>query len=135
MTQTQIDLIRDSWSKVSWQSPKLVSRFHVHLFNVDHEAQSLFVSGNSNKVTGMMMVIDVAVGMLDQWEHFVQALRDFGRRHVAYGVAESHYVGFGEALMLTLRDFLGAEFTPETQAAWRAFYQRMTQSMLEGSKT
>lgn len=135
MTQSQIDLIRDSWSKVSWQSPQLVSSFHLHLFNVDHEAQSLFVSGNSNKVTGMMMVIDVAVGMLDQWEHFVQALRDFGHRHVAYGVSESHYAGFGQALFLTLREFLGASFTQETQEAWRAFYQRMTHAMLEGAKT
>jgi hemoglobin-like flavoprotein len=135
MTQNQIDLIRDSWSKVSWQSPQLVSSFHLHLFNVDHEAQSLFVSSNSNKVTGMMMVIDVAVGMLDQWEQFVQALRDFGRRHVAYGVSESHYAGFGKALLLTLREFLGASFTQETQEAWGAFYQRMTQSMLEGAKT
>lgn len=135
MTQNQIDLIRDSWSKVSWQSPQLVASFHVHLFNVDHEAQSLFVSGNSNKVTGMMMVIDVAVGMLDQWENFVQTLRDFGRRHVVYGVSESHYAGFGDALLLTLRELLGSEFTHEAQAAWRAFYQRMTHSMLEGSKS
>lgn len=134
MTQTQIDLIRDAWSKLSWQSPQLVSSFHVHLFNVDHEAQSLFVSGNSEKVTGMMMVIDVAVDMLDEWDEFVQTLNDFGRRHRAYGVAASHYAGFGDALMLTLGEFLGSEFTPDAQDAWNGFYQRMAKSMLDGAK-
>jgi nitric oxide dioxygenase len=86
------------------------------------------------KVTGMMKVIDVAVGLLDQWELFIRALRDFGRRHVAYGVLEVHYQGFGEALMLTLGEYLGPDFTPDTQDAWSVFYGLMTESMIEGSK-
>lgn len=134
MTPTQIDLIRSSWARLAWQSSQLVASFHVHLFNVDHEAQSLFVGDRGAKVTGMMKVIDVAVGLLDQWELFVRALRDFGQRHVGYGVQEVHYLGFGEALMLTLGEFLGPEFTPETRDAWTAFYGRMTQSMIEGSR-
>lgn len=134
MTHNQIELISNSWSKVAWQSPELVSRFHIHLFNRDHEAQSLFVSDNGAKVTGMMKVIDVAIGLLNQWELFVRSLRDFGRRHVAYGVRESHYLGFGDALMLTLGEFLGPDFTPDTQDAWAEFYGLMSQSMIEGSK-
>jgi nitric oxide dioxygenase len=112
MTRNQIELISHSWSKVAWQSPGMVSKFHIHLFNRDHEAQSLFVSDNGAKVTGMMKVIDVA-----------------------YGVLDSHYPGFGDALMLTLGGFLGPDFTPDTQDAWAEFYGLITQSMIEGSKT
>jgi hemoglobin-like flavoprotein len=134
MTQNQIELISDSWSKLSWQSPKLVASFHVHLFNVDHDAQSLFSGDKGEKVTGMMKMIDVAVGLLDQWELFIRSLREFGQQHLAYGVLESHYLGFGEALMLTLGEFLGPEFTPDTQDAWEKFYGLMAKSMIEGSK-
>lgn len=135
MTQNQIELISNSWSKVAWQSPDLVSKFHVHLFNVDYEAQSLFVSDNGHKVTGMMKVIDLAIGRLGQWELFARSLHEFGHRHIAYGVQESHYQGFGDALMLTLAEFLGPEFTPETRDAWTEFYNLMSRSMIEGSKT
>lgn len=134
LTPHQIDLVTQSWSKIAWQSSTLVSKFHVHLFNRDHEAQSLFVTDNGHKVTGMMKVIDVAIGLLDQWELFGRSLRDFGRRHVAYGVQEVHYRGFGDALMLTLGEILGPEFTADTQEAWAAFYDLMAQSMIEGSK-
>ena len=95
MIHNQIPLVKNSWAQLAWQSPNMVSSFHVHLFNVDHEAQALFTSGKGEKITGMMMAIDVAVGMLDQWEQFVQTLHDFGRRHIAYGVQERHYEGFG----------------------------------------
>lgn len=134
MTPNQIKLINDSWAKLSWQSPKLVESFHVHLFNVDHDAQSLFSGDKSKKTTGMMAMIDVAVGLLNQWELFIRALQRFGQRHVAYGVLPSHYVGFGEAFMLTLREFLGSEFTPDIQDAWREFYNLMIKSMIEGAQ-
>jgi nitric oxide dioxygenase len=130
----QIDLINRSWGQLEWKSPRLLSSFHIHLFNVDPDAQTLFVGDKGQKVTGMMSTIDVAVGLLEHWDLFTRKLRDFGRRHIGYGVQELHYAGFGEALMLTLGEFLGPDFTPDTQDAWRAFYDLMTQSMIEGSK-
>lgn len=134
MNPHQIELISQSWSKVAWQSSDLVSRFHINLFNVDYAAQSLFVSDNGNKVTGMMKLIDVAVGLLDQWELIVRALRELGQKHKAYGVLEPHYPSFGGALMLTLAEILGPEFTPDTRDAWAEFYELITRSMIEGSK-
>ena len=134
MTPTQIKLISESWEELSWKTPNFVASFHVHLFNVDHEAQSLFSSGKGEKIAGMMKVIDVAIGLLDQWELFTRSLREFGQRHIAYGVLESHYLGFGDAFMLTLDEFLGSDFTPETRDAWQDFYRLMTKSMIKGSK-
>ena len=135
MTPYQIELISKSWSKVAWLSSDFVSRFHVHLFNVDFAAQSLFVTENGNKVTGMMKLIDVSVGLLDQWELIVRTLRELGQRHKAYGVLEPHYPSFGDALLLTLGEILGPEFTPDTREAWAEFYRLITYSMVEGSKT
>jgi hemoglobin-like flavoprotein len=135
LNQVQIELINRSWSQLAWNSPKLLSSFHIHLFNVDPDAQSLFVGDKGQKVTGMMSTIDVAVGLLEHWDLFTRKLRDFGKRHAGYGVVDLHYLGFGEALMLTLGEYLGADFTPDTQDAWRAFYGLMAKSMIEGSKS
>jgi hemoglobin-like flavoprotein len=135
MSPIQIELINRSWDKLAWNSSRLVSSFHVHLFNVDPDAQTLFVGDKGQKVTGMMSMIDVAIGLLDHWELFTRKLGDFGQRHVDYGVMELHYRGFGEALMLTLGEFLGPEFTPDTQDAWAEFYSLMAQSMIDGAKS
>ena len=49
-------------------------------------------------------------------------LRALGRRHVGYGVRDSHYATVGEALLWTLEQGLGDAFTPDVRAAWAETY-------------
>lgn len=46
------------------------------------------------------------------------AVQDLGRRHVAYRVRPDHYDTVGAALLWTLEQRLGTDFTPEVQEAW-----------------
>jgi hemoglobin-like flavoprotein len=133
MDQNTKDLVRTSWSKLTWNSPLLVERFHVHLFNVDPEAQMVFSAENLNRVTGIMRFFDVAVGLLDEFELLEKVILDFGRKHNSFGVVDSHYAGFGDALQRTIGEAMGDEFTLEMQFAWAEFYQNIADRMVRGA--
>ena len=44
------------------------------------------------------------------------------RRHLAYGVKDQHYDSVGAALLWTLEQGLGEQWTPEVKGAWSAAY-------------
>jgi nitric oxide dioxygenase len=52
----------------------------------------------------------------------VPDLKAMGKRHIAYGVKREQYQQVGEALLWTLEQGLGADFTPELKAAWTKVY-------------
>jgi hemoglobin-like flavoprotein len=50
--------------------------------------------------------------------------------HVKYGVRPEMYRWVGDALIETLRDACGAEWTDEAESAWRAAYARIEGAVL-----
>jgi hemoglobin-like flavoprotein len=70
----------------------------------------------------LMKMINVAVNGLDRIESIVPAVQDLGRRHVGYGVKQAHYDTVGAALLWTLEQGLGDDFTPEVKEAWETVY-------------
>jgi len=68
-------------------------------------------------------MLAVAVTNLHQVDKIASAVEDLGRRHVAYGVTAKHFEPVGAALLWTLEEGLGAEFTPPVKAAWTEAYK------------
>ena len=56
------------------------------------------------------------------------------RRHVAYGVRPEHYQPVGAALLWTLEQGLGDQFTEETRAAWTHAYGTLAEVMIEAAR-
>ena len=56
-------------------------------------------------------------------------LRALARRHDRYGVREEHYASVGAALLWTLEQGLGPDFTPEVQEAWATAYGLLSSAM------
>jgi len=80
-------------------------------------------------------VIDAAVNGLSRLEHITAAIQELGRRHAAYGVKDHHYDTVGVALLWTLSESLGAEFTPEAKDAWVTVYDVLATTMREAAAT
>jgi hypothetical protein len=57
-----------------------------------------------------------------------------GRRHAAYGVKDEHYGTVGAALLWTLGEGLGADFTPEVKDAWTSVYGTLATTMREAAR-
>jgi len=83
----------------------------------------------------LMQVIDGAVNGLTNLERITAAIQDLGRRHARYGVKDHDYDTVGAALLWTLDETLGAEFTPEAKRAWATVYDVLATTMREAAAT
>jgi hemoglobin-like flavoprotein len=76
-----------------------------------------------------MQMIGVAVRGLDQLHEIVPTVQQLGQRHAAYGVQNNDYATVGAALLWTLEQGLGEQFTPEVRAAWTKTYTLLADTM------
>jgi hemoglobin-like flavoprotein len=56
-----------------------------------------------------------------------------GKRHVAYGVKPEDYDSVGAALLWTLEQGLGDDFTPDTKEAWATVYGLVATTMKDAA--
>lgn len=129
MNAVQITLVRSTWSKIRPISETAAKLFYDRLFELDPSVKPLFKSSVDEQGRKLMQLIDVAVDRLSRPETLVSELRDLGRRHVAYGVEDRHYDIVGAALLWTLEQGLGEDFTPEARQAWTEAYVLLAGTM------
>jgi hemoglobin-like flavoprotein len=122
MTPEQATLVRDSFAKVSPIAVQAAAMFYDRLFVLDPSLRALFKGDMNEQGRKLMAMIGTAVGNLDRLDAIVPAVRDLGRRHVGYGVKQADYDTVAEALLWTLEQGLGDDFTPDTKAAWVSVY-------------
>ena len=133
MTPHQIALVRETFACVSPVADQAAQLFYGKLFEREPGLRALFPSDMGRQRMALVRTIGVAVEHLDRLDTLVPIVENLGRRHVSYGVETSHYAIVGEALLDTLREGLGAAFTPEVETAWRAAYGLLATIMLAGA--
>lgn len=125
MNPDQIALVQGSWRKVVPISEKAADIFYSRLFEIDPSARSLFKGDMKEQGRRLMEMITTAVEGLNNLEAIVPAVQDLGRRHAGYGVKVPHYESVASALLWTLRQGLGGEFTADVKDAWVETYQTL----------
>ena len=131
MTPELIDLVQESFAKVKPIAPQAGALFYKNLFQLAPELRPLFREDVSDQGRKLMDMLAVAVGMLRQPQRLKEAVEQLGTRHAAYGVKEEHFKPVGEALLLTLEQGLGSDFTPQVKMAWVTLYKELTGIMGE----
>jgi serine/threonine protein kinase/ferredoxin/hemoglobin-like flavoprotein len=125
-------IVQSTFERVIPRATELAAAFYERLFDSDPEIAALFDHVNMTVQRDMLMsMLAVTVRGLDKVETVLPALRDLGARHVGYGVRVAHYRTVGEALLFALERFLGNEFTPEVEIAWREIYGLIARTMME----
>jgi hemoglobin-like flavoprotein len=135
LTDHQKSLVQGSWAKVVPIADTAAELFYGRLFELDPGLKPLFANA-SMKEQGkkLTQMITVAVKGLDNLGELVPAVQALGKRHVGYGVADSHYDTVGTALLWTLEKGLGEHFTPETKTAWTVTYTVLASTMKDAAK-
>ncbi len=129
MDQEQQDLVRASFAKVAPIADVAAGLFYDRLFATDPALRPLFKGDMARQGQLLMTMIATAVENLHQLDQILPAVRDLGQRHAGYGVKETDYDTVGGALLGTLEQALGAEFTPAVRDAWAACYQTLAGEM------
>ncbi len=134
MTTEQVFLVQRSWKQVLPIADTAAEMFYTKLFSLDPSVKRLFKGDMKAQGRKLMAMIGTAVGGLTNLPAIVPAVQELGRRHVKYGVKDSHYDIVGEALLWTLEQGLGDAFTPDVKAAWTAVYGVLATTMKDAAK-
>lgn len=133
MDAQQINLVQKSWSKILPISDKAAELFYNRLFEIDPSTKVFFKGDMGVQGRKLMQMITAAVNGLNDLDGLVPVVQDLGRRHGGYGVQEAHYGSVGSALLWTLEQGLGDDFTPEVKIAWTETYMLLAGVMKDAS--
>jgi len=122
VTQDQKHLVQDSFAKVLPIADKAAELFYDRLFEIAPDLRDLFKSDLAEQRRKLMAALKVAVAGLDDPFKLIPVIQTLGERHKSYGVKEEDYDTVAAALLWTLEQGLGADFTPEVKEAWVAVY-------------
>ncbi len=130
MTPHQITIIQESFAKVAPISDTAAEIFYARLFETTPEVRGLFKADMMEQGAKLMATLGVVVNGLRALDKIVPVAEDLARRHIDYGVQADHYKPVGEALIYTLRQGLGDDFTDDLEEAWIAAYATLSDVMI-----
>jgi hemoglobin-like flavoprotein len=129
MTPSQIIAVQCTFSLVVPIKDKAAELFYNRLFSIDPSAKRLFKGDMADQGRKLMTALATVVAGLADIPRVIPVVRELGRRHAGYGVQDSHYDSVGAALLWTLEQGLGKEFTPEVRDAWTKAYTLIASEM------
>jgi hemoglobin-like flavoprotein len=130
MTPRQIELVQTSFAKVLPISEQAAEIFYARLFELAPGVRALFKGDMVEQGRKLMSMLRSVVGTLNKLDVLVPVAERLAERHVGYGAQPAHYAVVGQALIDTLDKGLGADFTPETRAAWETAYGTLSAVMI-----
>ena len=133
LTSIEIVLVRASFARVVTIQDVAADLFYDRLFVIAPKLRELFPADLSQQKKKLMQMMTAAVGGLSNLDKLVPAVKALGARHVGYGVTAADYAIVGEALVWTLEQGLGDEFTPEVRSAWAKVYDVLAATMQAGA--
>ncbi len=131
ITLEQKNLVQTSFKKVVPISELAATLFYNRLFTLDPDLRFLFTGDIDEQGRKLMQMLSLAVHSLDKLDVLVPAVQRLGERHAKYGVRASDYATVAQALLWTLEQGLGSEFTRPVREAWIAVYSLLADTMLE----
>jgi hemoglobin-like flavoprotein len=129
MTPEQVLLIQASFANVLPIADTAAALFYGRLFDLDPTLRPLFQGDMREQGRKLMTMLRVVVNGLHRLDQLVPAVQELGRRHAAYGVADEHYDTVAAALLWTLHQGLGDDWTPNVEAAWVVAYTLLADTM------
>jgi hemoglobin-like flavoprotein len=134
MTPAQIDLVKKSFDALWPFRRRLAEQFYGRFFELAPGTRRLFPNDMERQQLKLMNTIAAIVGALDEREMFQSIISHTGRKHADFGILESHFVAFGEALIWGLQQQFGPAFTPEMKQTWIVLYDAIQAEMMRAAK-
>jgi len=134
MNATQIALIHSSFEHLAPAAEALAASFYGRLFEIDPTLRPLFQHDIVLQGRKFMTMLVVVVRGLDTLDRLLPDVENLGRRHVAYGVSDTHYETVEVALLWAIQDRLGDDWTPAVGEAWAAAYRLLADTMQRAAR-
>jgi len=123
MVQTSLDRLREDFDRHS-------TYFYEALFRHAPQLRKMFRDDLTGQGMKFMTTLDVVVQKLDNEEQIAEQYTGLGRAHSRMGIHAADFAPMEEALIETMRNALGDEFTSELEHAWRKAYAVVSSNMI-----
>ena len=134
MTDEQIILIKRTWKLLRDVDPVVVGdTFYGKLFSDNPSLRKMFPVNMSEQYRKLMDMLTLIVSRLDRLDDMSEEISKMARRHVSYGVRPGHYRLVGKALLWTLHQGLGRDWTVQVGEAWNRCYTILSETMIKAS--
>jgi hemoglobin-like flavoprotein len=133
ITAEQVQVVQQTFMKVLPISDLAAHLFYTRLFQIDPSLKPMFKSDMQEQGRKLMQMVGMAVQGLSVPNEITGLLAELGRKHVEYGVVEAHYDTVRTALLWTLRQGLGVDFTVEAERAWTEAYEFLAKVMKDAA--
>lgn len=133
LSETQVDLIRDSAQIVARSNVAATDAFYASLFKTAPGVRPLFAEDMFAQSEKLWQSIVMVVESADNLGEILDALKELGARHVGYGAEPAHYDVVADVLLQTLGQVVGVAWTDDHHAAWKAALDAVCATMLEGA--
>jgi hemoglobin-like flavoprotein len=130
MTQDQVQLVQQSFSKVAPIADQAAVLFYDRLFETAPQVKAMFPADLTEQRKKLMATLTVVVNGLGDLASILPAASALAKRHVTYGAKAEHYPVVGAALLWTLEKGLGEGWTPAIADAWTAAYGTLSGFMI-----
>jgi len=130
MTPQAIALVQHSFARLAPISETTAATFYGRLFQIAPELKPMFRDDLRQQGKKLMSTLNAVVAGLSDLEAVLPAAGRLARLHVTYGVTSAHYMPFGAALLWTLQQELGDDWTPQLAAAWTEAYTTLSNAMM-----
>jgi nitric oxide dioxygenase len=126
---TQQEIVRTTFARLAVMPDVAGALFYERLFADHPDLRPLFKHDMRIQGVKLMTMLAMVVYHLHEPGQVLPAIRDLGVRHVGYGVKPADYEALKEALLWTLGQALGEEFTPAARDAWTVCYDELAGAM------
>jgi hemoglobin-like flavoprotein len=134
MTETQIGLVKRTWKIFRGIDPGLVGdTFYSKLFNDNPSLRRMFPKSMEQQYRKLIDMLSTIVARLEKMEELKDDIAAMAQRHTGYGVRPGHYKLVGKALLWTLKQGLGNDWTKDVEEAWTTCYNVLSTAMINAA--
>jgi hemoglobin-like flavoprotein len=125
----QQKLVQTTFARLAVMPEVAGALFYERLFAANPSFRPLFKNDMRIQGVKLMTMLAMVVFNLPEPGQFLPAIRELALRHVEYGVKLADYDALREALLWTLEQALGKDYTPAVRKAWTACYDELACEM------
>ncbi len=134
LTNEQMQVIKRTWGIFRRMDPQLVGDvFYSKLFMQYPGVRHMFPKNMEEQYVKLLDMLTLIVARLENIDKLTDEIIALAKRHVDYGVKEEHYVAIGDALLWTLQQGLGKDWSYKEAEAWTTCYGMLSNAMIVAS--
>ncbi len=134
ISERQIELVTSTFHEFSLLGNSGGIRFYERFFETTPHLSKLFDNDIERQAKMFLQALSVIVNSLSSTERAARVLKRLGDIHHSYGVEPDHYTLLGTALIETIRESLGDNFSDEANEAWTAAFRLISSVMISASE-